>query len=147
MTGILAENRQQCKRHAASALFGQFVSMRKPARRKVPKTPLQALFIERLRHELNVSGLSVNALGERSRSMGLGNVTRTVNDVLNGIADPRLKTVHTVALAIGIAPWELLKPGPTRKDTVVHIQEPASLLGSDGRHRISFPQKRGGKRG
>lgn len=142
MTASLAEYRQQCKRHAANWLFGQFDGVRKPARRKTPKTPLQALFIERLRHELAASGLSVNALGQRSQSMGLGNVTRTVNDVLNGISDPRLETVYTVAQALGIAPWELLKPGATRKSTVVAMPEAPRMLGTDGRHRIGLSQKR-----
>src|SRR2546423_952316 len=99
MTEILAENRSKIKRYAAIDYFGHFVEVRH-GKRKEPKTTLQALVMDRLREELESQGINPTALGRRAKAMKLGKtLQRTVNDILNGISDPRLGTIHTVSTA------------------------------------------------
>lgn len=90
-----------CKWSAANLVAEQHKPM-KQAKKKAPKTTLQALFIRRVQQEMDARDLSENALCARVGGLK----QRTLNDVMNG-ADPRLETVYKIATALGINPWHL----------------------------------------
>lgn len=72
-------------------------------KKKEPQSRLQAIFIKRVFEELARQGISQNQLSQRER----GPDQKTLNDVLNG-ADPRLKTVQQIALALDVPAISLL---------------------------------------
>lgn len=73
---------------------------------------LHALFVRRVREELKARGLNPHSLEE------FGIKQRTLADVLRG-ADPRLSTVRSAAVALGMKAADLLREGPDRRITNV----------------------------
>lgn len=106
MDTILAEARYNCKRYAAKSKLGQVSGVPRPRKtpkvRKEPKTTSHAIFMRRIKEELEEKKLNPNALE------AFGAVQRTLQDALDG-ADSRLSTIHRTAKALGLDAWQLLK--------------------------------------
>lgn len=134
----LAENRLPVKRHAAIAVLGHLWTMGINPKRKAPKTPLQATLMQRIAEEMGRQGVNPTSLGRRAEEMGLGNLQRTLADVLNG-SDPRIETVYTVATALGVSAWRLFQPYESQK--VVHLPTPPPIMGR-GKENGLQPRKR-----
>lgn len=87
------------------------VRTRKPRNPKEPLTPLHALFVRRVREEMQSRQLNPNKLKD------YGVKQRTLADVLLG-ADPRLSTIQATAKALGIqSPADLLREGMDKRIT------------------------------
>lgn len=95
-----------------------------------PETPLQELFIKRVREEMVAQGLSENGLAARIKYLP----QRTISDVLNTGKVPKLTTVYQIAIALGVHPWELMRPkdGVARSGNVSKLPE---------RYQPIFPTK------
>lgn len=107
--------------------------MRKPAKTKPPKTPLQALFMARLEEELQKRSLNPNQLGKRGKTLKIGNVQRQAQDILNGISDPRLETIYKICRALEkIEPWELLQHSDGTRNNVIVLPDPERVMGALG---------------
>lgn len=106
-TKSLAENRLQRKRNAVISVSGHLPGVgnaRKPGKQRPIRSPLQAVFLRRVRAEMKRQGnLTGNQLAKR---FGAPPQT-TLNDVLLG-ADPRLETVHAFATALNLPAVSLL---------------------------------------
>lgn len=138
-TKILAENRLQRKRNAVNAVSGHrldVASGRKPGKPRPIRSPLQAVFLRRVRAEMERQGnLTGNQLAKR---LGAPPQT-TLNDVLLG-ADPRLETVHAFATALNVPAVSLL----TEVTASVHAlpSYPAISARADNSDREKTPDRK-----
>lgn len=137
---MLAENRLEVQRHAAKGYLAHRPAVTKTKRAKPPKTETQAIVMQRIIAELETQKLNPTSLARRANKVGL---QRTLADILAG-ADPRLKTLDTVAKALGVAAWRLLIPlegGEARK--IIDFPQPPPILGQSGKeYRLSKGRRR-----
>lgn len=105
------------------------------AKLKEPKTDLQRLFLKRVQEELDRRGLSRKALSERAG----GPSQTTFNDTMRG-SDPRLKTVHEIATALGIQAWQLLRESAdVEREKVTNIKnfpQREKMIGKRGKSSL-----------
>jgi hypothetical protein len=111
MGKTLPENRYERKRYAVNQDFRQIAVVRKPGKKREIRSPLQAVFLKRVQEEMANQRINPNQLSKR---VGAPRQT-TINDVMLG-ADPRLETVHGIAIALGVPAVSLL----TESRTAVH---------------------------
>lgn len=74
---------------------------------KKPKTPLQQLFVDRLREELGARGISPTALAELTKSTGHPVAQASMSRILDFKQDPTLEKVYAICEALGVPPWYL----------------------------------------
>lgn len=102
----LAENRLESKRNAVKEVSVHRLGVgqpRKPGKQRPIRSPLQEVFLRRVKAEMEKQKLTGNQLAHR---VGAPPQT-TLNDVLLG-ADPRLETVYAFATALGVPAVSLL---------------------------------------
>lgn len=108
-TTILAIPRLSVKRYAANILFRQSpaVAGRKRETKVLePSSPLHALFLKRVREEMERLQVTAGRQLENRNQSGLPQ--RTISDTLGTQRDPMLLTVFRISNALGVQPWELL---------------------------------------
>lgn len=140
MAEILAEYRYLSKRSAANGGFGQLKGVARPRKHRPPKpplTPLHALFVRRVKEELEDKKLNATNLQD------YGAVQRTLWDVLNIASDPRLSTLYRTATALGMEASQLLRERQESKQfssNVTPFPESPSMTIKSGSEPVS-PRK------
>lgn len=72
------------------------------------QAPLQKLFVDRLKEELEIRGISSTALAKLTKQAGRPVAQASMSRILAGKQDPTLEKVYAIAEALGLPPWYLL---------------------------------------
>jgi len=136
----LAVSRLKVKHPAASKGLGHRFHMRR-AKKREPKSHLQAIFMKRVAEEMEKQQVSGLGLSKREGAPP----QRTLADVLNG-ADPRLETVEAFAKALGVMAVDLLTEVKKLPDNVRKLPGYPPIIGRDEKQDRQFVNDRKMKR-
>lgn len=119
---------------------------RKKREPKSPETPLQAIFIKRVREELESRQWSLLTLATRHG----GPAYKTLHDAIERGAVPGMTLIYKTAFALEMQPFELLResdPGVRKGSKVVPLRTPLDILPKPQRElRKSLTYRRSGRK-
>lgn len=83
------------------------------------RTPLEVLFAERLKAELEERGLSANALAKAAKARGFKLGQTSVSRILELKQSATVQKLHEISETLGVPAWFLLTPKNQVQQTVI----------------------------